>query len=76
MEHTGTLPLDADDTVALIGILAALEALVEGGKLADGEMAALRHSLELGGSVLPGAGEDEIAEALGALNSRLRATIE
>lgn len=76
MEHTSSIPIDADDTVALIGILAALEALVAGGGLVDGDLAALRHSLELGGAVLPGADADEIAGALGALNARLRATIE
>lgn len=75
MKSSSSCTIDTDDAVVLIGILAALEALVSSGSLADREIAALRHSLELGGAVLPGADEGEIATALGALNGRLRGTI-
>ncbi|KQQ05506.1 hypothetical protein ASG06_02705 [Rathayibacter sp. Leaf185] len=64
-----------DDAVALVAVLATLEALVSAGRLPEGDVAVLRHSLELGAAVLPGADSDELVAALGALNGRLRDTI-
>ncbi|QHC67809.1 hypothetical protein Q0F99_04630 [Rathayibacter oskolensis] len=75
MERSSTRPLDVDDAVTLVAVLAALEALVASGRVPDGDVAVLQHSLALGGAVLPGADADEIVAALGALNGRLRDTI-
>ncbi|MWV51235.1 hypothetical protein GRS96_18350 [Rathayibacter sp. VKM Ac-2803] len=75
MDRSSTRPLDVDDTVALIAVLATLEALVSAHRLEDSDVAVLRHSLALGGAVLPGADTDEIVASLGALNGRLRDSI-
>lgn len=76
MEHSCIRPLDVDDAIALVGVLGALEALVSSGGFSEDEMWVLRHALSRGDAVLPHADQAEIAAALGALNSRLRATIE
>ncbi|WP_219814601.1 hypothetical protein, partial [Rathayibacter sp. AY1E2] len=75
MEKSCVRPLDLDDAVALVGILAALQALLDSGGLPPEEVEALRHGLEQGGALLPGSDENEIATALGGLNARLRGTI-
>lgn len=75
MEHSCTDPLEVEDAVALVAVLAALEAVVLGRRLATGEVDALRHALAQGGAVLPGADESEIAAALSALNGRVRDSI-
>ncbi|SMH28370.1 hypothetical protein SAMN06295885_0155 [Rathayibacter oskolensis] len=75
MQQDSARPLQVDDAVALVAILAALEALVAAGRLADSEVDVLRHGLELGGTVLLGSDADEIAAAIGALNGRLRDSI-
>ncbi|MCM6763632.1 hypothetical protein NB037_14515 [Rathayibacter sp. ZW T2_19] len=75
MQNTCARPLDVDDAVALVAVLATLEGLLASRGLPDSETDLLRRSLEQGGSVLPGADVDELAAALSALNERLRSTI-
>ncbi|QHC60021.1 hypothetical protein [Rathayibacter sp. VKM Ac-2760] len=76
MENSCARPLDVDDAVALVGVLAILEALTAAHRLEAAELDALRHGLAQGGTVLPGADETEIAAALGALNARLRDSMQ
>lgn len=76
METSCNRPLDLDDAVALIGVLAALQALVERSEVSQEGINALRHSLEQGRALLPGSNRNEIATALGSLNTRLRTTLE
>lgn len=76
METSCNRPLDLDDAVALIGVLAALQALVERGEVSQEGIRALRHSLEQGRALLAGSNQNEIATALGNLNTRLRTTLE
>ncbi|KZX19760.1 hypothetical protein [Rathayibacter tanaceti] len=76
MKQSSTRPLDVDDTVALIGVLAALQAMIGRGGRARPDLEGLRHGLEQGGALLPGSDENEIARALAGLNARLRGTIE
>ncbi|OOB91520.1 hypothetical protein [Rathayibacter sp. VKM Ac-2630] len=75
MQNACTRPLDVDDAVALVAVLATLEGLLAAGRLPEDEIALLRRSLEQGGGVLPGADHGELAAALSALNERLRETI-
>lgn len=76
METSSNRPLDLNDAVALIGVLAALQALVERGEVSQEGTNALRHSLEQGCALLAGSNQNEIATALGSLNTRLRTTLE
>lgn len=76
METSPSRPLDLDDAVALIGVLAALQVLVDRGDVSQEGIRALRHSLEQGCALLPGSNRNEIAIALGSLNTRLRATLD
>ena len=75
MQNTCARPLDVDDAVALVAVLATLEGLLASRGLPDREVDLLRRSLEQGGGVLPSADVDELATALSALNERLRGTI-
>ena len=75
MQNACARPLDVDDAVALVAVLATLEGLLAARRLPDAEIELIRRSLEQGGGVLAGADHEELAAALSALNGRLRATI-